>query len=215
MDRHPAGQESRAEIFVLEDDRGIRDMLSFVLEKAGYEVVCFADSSAFLATARRRVPACILLDVFLPGKSGIELLRELTAESYPAPVIMMSGRGDIAIAVSAMKLGAFDFIEKPFQGDELVARIRLALQSHAERQSQERRAVLGALHLAGAEPLSRREREVLEQFVTGASTKEVARTLGISHRTVEDHSLQIRRKLGAKNHADLVRIVLRNAHRPS
>ena len=207
MERHPSGSKSLAEIFVLEDEPGVRRMLSIVLTKAGYEVVCFADSRAFLAAARKRIPACILLDIFVPGKSGLELLEELREDRYPAPVIMTSGRGDVTMAVSAMKLGALDFIEKPFQCGELLARVTGAIE-FAEHQRQETPPALGSLYFPGAEPLSKREREVLENFISGASTKEVARALGISPRTVEDHRSRIIGKLRAKSYADLVRIVL-------
>jgi len=211
MDRLRRGQESRGEIFVLEDETDACEMLSMILIKAGYEVVCFADSSAFLATARKRIPACILLGVFVPGKFGIELLRELHAERYPAPVIVMAGRGNVSLAVSAMKLGAFDFIEKPFQSRELLAGISAALQSYAN--GPDKFAQLGSLYFPGVEPLSKREREVLEQLVLGASTKEAARSLEISPRTVEDHRSHIMRKLGAKNYADLIRIVMTTPRR--
>ena len=208
MERHHSGSISPSEIFVLEDDRGVREMLSILLTKAGYEVVCFADSKAFLAVARTRIPACILLDIFVPGKSGLELLEELQGEKYPAPVIMLSGHGDVAMAVSAMKLGALDFIEKPFHNGELLARVTGAIEFHAERQGKKEPSALGSLYLPGAEPLSKREREVLEQYMSGASTKEVAWALGISPRTVEDHRSHIIRKLRAKSYADLVRIVM-------
>ena len=212
MKSYPSEPKSPAEIFVLEDERGVREMLSMVLTKAGYEVVCFADSRAFLATARTRIPACIVLDVFVPGKSGLELLKELQADGYPVPVIMISGRGDVAMAVAAMKLGALDFIEKPFQSCELLARIAGAIE-FAERQRQKIPSPLGTLYFPGAEPLSKREREVLEQFLSGASTKEVAWTLGISPRTVEDHRSHIMRKLRARSYADLVRIVISSSQR--
>ncbi len=199
--------EGTAEIFVLEDERGVREMLSMLLANAGYRVVCFADSSALLAAARTRIPACILLDVFVPGKSGLELLAELHTEKYPAPVIIISGRGDIPMAVSAIKLGAVDFIEKPFRGCELIARVAGALESYAVRQNEP--TGLGPLHFPGAEPLSKRELQVLQQFISGASNKEAARALGISPRTVEDHRSHIMKKLGARNSADLIRIVMR------
>src|SRR5580698_45448 len=166
---------SRGEIFVVDDDPAVRETLSLVLSAGGYEVICFADGAALLAVARSRTPACILLDVHIPGKSGLDILRELHGEDYPAPIFMISGQGDIAMAVSAIKNGALDFIEKPFPGRE---------------------------------PLTRREREVLEQFTSGASNKEAGRTLGISPRTIEDHRANIMKKLGAKNAADLVRIVM-------
>jgi FixJ family two-component response regulator len=203
--------EGTAEIFVLEDERGVREMLSMLLANAGYRVVCFADASALLATARTRIPACILLDVFVPGKSGLELLAELHTEKYPAPVIIISGRGNITMAVSAMKLGAVDFIEKPFRGCELIARVADALKSYAARHNE---PGLGPLHFPGAEPLSKRELQVLQQFISGASNKEAARALGISPRTVEDHRSHIMKKVGAKNSADLIRIAMRTIRRP-
>ena len=207
MERHPSGSKSLAEIFVLEEEHAVREMLSMILTKADYDVVCFADRRAFLAAARMRIPACILLDIFVPDKSGLELLKELREDRYPAPIIMISSCGDVTMAVSAMKLGALDFIEKPFQCGELLARVSGAIE-FAKRQRQETPSALGSLYFPGAKPLSKREREVLEQFISGASTKEVARALGISPRTVEDHRSHIMGKLRAKSYADLVRIVM-------
>src|ERR1700755_1669269 len=103
---------SRGEIFVVDDDPAVRDTLSIVLSSAGYEVICFADGVALLAVARTRTPVCILLDVNIPGRSGLDVLKELHGEDYPAPIFMISGQGDIAMAVSAIKSGAIDFIEK-------------------------------------------------------------------------------------------------------
>src|ERR1700742_4956265 len=103
---------SRGEIFVVDDDPAVRATLSVVLTAGGYEVVCFADGAALLAVARNRTPACILLDVNIPGKSGLDILKELHGEDYPAPIFIISGQGDIAMAVSAIKNGAMDFIEK-------------------------------------------------------------------------------------------------------
>src|ERR1041384_2110695 len=112
---------SRGEIFVVDDDPAVRDTLSMVLTAAGYNVICFADGAALLAIARSRSPACILLDVHIPGKSGLDILKELHGEDYPAPIFMISGQGDISMAVNAIKNGALDFIEKPFRGSEIVA----------------------------------------------------------------------------------------------
>src|ERR1700739_4673859 len=111
---------SRGEIFVVDDDPAVRDTLSVVLSTGGYEGICFADGAALLAVARSRIPAAILLDVHIPGKSGLDILKELHGEDYPAPIFMISGHGDITMAVSAIKNGALDFIEKPFRGPELV-----------------------------------------------------------------------------------------------
>src|ERR1700745_4423812 len=118
---------SRGEIFVVDDDPAVRDTLSMVLSAGGYEVICFADGAALLAVARNRTPACILLDVHIPGKSGLDILKELRGEDYPAPIFMISGQGDIPMAVHAIKNGAIDFIEKPFRGSEIVARLHAAL----------------------------------------------------------------------------------------
>src|ERR1700759_798293 len=175
---------SRGEIFVVDDDPAVRDTLSMVLQAAGYAVICFADGAALLAVARNRTPACILLDVHIPGKSGLDILRELHGEDYPAPIFMISGQGDIAMAVSAIKNGALDFIEKPFRGSDICARLNEAIDAYTRRQAQTAGGGIARLHFPGREPLTRREREVLEQFTSGASNKEAGRTLGSSPRTL-------------------------------
>jgi FixJ family two-component response regulator len=138
---------SRGEIFVVDDDAAVRDTLSMVLSAAGYQVICFADGAALLAVARNRTPACILLDVHIPGKSGLDILKELHGEDYPAPIFMISGQGDIAMAVSAIKNGALDFIEKPFRGSEIVARLDEAIGAYARRQAQS--SSIATLHFPG------------------------------------------------------------------
>jgi FixJ family two-component response regulator len=203
MDEKPS---SRGEIFVVDDDPAIRNTLSIVLSAAGYQVICFADGAALLAVARSRTPACILLDVHIPGKSGLDILKELHGEDYPAPIFMISGQGDIAMAVGAIKSGALDFIEKPFRGSEIISRLDEAIGAFARRQAEN--SSVASLHFPGREPLTQREREVLAQFASGATNKEAGRQLGISPRTIEDHRANIMKKLGAKNAADLIRIVM-------
>src|SRR3979490_1573356 len=148
----------RGEIFVVDDDPAIREILSIVLSAGGYEVICFADGVALLAVARTRTPSCILLDVNIPGKSGLDILKELHGEDYPAPIFMISGQGDIAMAVSAIKSGALDFIEKPFRGSEIVARLDEAISAFARRQAEDSASNVASLYFPGGEPSTRRER---------------------------------------------------------
>src|ERR1700743_2081656 len=127
---------SHGEMFGVDDDPAVRDTLSMVLSAGGYEVICFADGAALLAVARGRTPSAILLDVHIPGKSGLDILRELHGEDYPAPIFMISGQGDITMAVNAIKNGALDFIEKPFRGSEIVARLDEAIGAFERRQAE-------------------------------------------------------------------------------
>jgi FixJ family two-component response regulator len=196
----------RGEIFVVDDDPAVRETLSVVLSAVGYEVICFADGPALLAVARSRSPVCIFLDVHIPGRSGLDILKELHAEDYPAPIFMISGQGDIAMAVDAIRNGALDFIEKPFRGKAIVARVEEAVGVFARRQASDPKPA--PLHFPGREPLSARERDVLGLLASGASNKEAGRQLGISPRTIEYHRANIMKKLGAKNAAELIRIVL-------
>jgi FixJ family two-component response regulator len=193
---------SRGEIFIVDDDPAVRGTLSVILSRDGYEVACFAEGGSFLAAARVRSPACILLDVYLPGRSGLDILKDLNAEEYPVPILMVSGKGDIPIAVEAIKHGALDFIEKPFRGSTVSASVQAAIAARS------RRSVNELPEFPGRKRLTKRQGEVLTQLVTGASSKEAAAQLGISPRTIEIHRALIMGKLGAKNIADLVRIVM-------
>jgi FixJ family two-component response regulator len=199
---------SKGEVFVVDDDPAVRETLSIVLSTAGYLVICFADGAALLAVARTRTPVCVLLDVNIPGRSGLDILKELHGEDYPAPIFMMSGQGDIAMAVNAIKNGALDFIEKPFSGKDVICMVEQAIGAFARRQPVDQISKVSALHFPGREPLTRREREVLERFASGSSNKEAGRHLGISPRTIEYHRANIMKKLGAKNATELIRTVL-------
>jgi FixJ family two-component response regulator len=196
------------EIFVVDDDPEVRKTLSVVLSAEGFEVVCFADGVSLLTVARERSPVCIFLDVHIPGGSGLDILKELNAEDYSAPIFMISGQGDIAMAVEAIKHGALDFIEKPFHGREVITRVQEAVAAFANRQARGIELNVSSLHFPGREPLTRREREILALLAAGASNKEAGRQLGISPRTIEYHRANVMKKLDAKNANDLLRIVL-------
>jgi FixJ family two-component response regulator len=196
------------EIFIVDDDPAVRDALSVVFSLEGYHVSGYADGNSFLSAARARPPACIILDVHMPGRSGLDILKELNAQNYGAPIFIISGQGDIPMAVEAIKSGALDFIEKPFDADTVVARVRDAIAAWARRGTTTETNEFLAASFPGRDLLTPREREVLEQIAAGASNKEAGRLLGISPRTIEVHRARIMEKLGAKNAADLVRIVL-------
>jgi FixJ family two-component response regulator len=196
------------EIFVIDDDPEVRRTLQIVLSAEGFEVICFADGVALLAVARERSPFCMFLDVHIPGGSGLDILKELNAEDYPAPIFMISGQGDIAMAVDAIKHGALDFIQKPFHGREIITRVQEAIAAFAKRQVSSSDLSVSSLHFPGREPLTRREREVLTLLAAGASNKEAGRQLGIGERTIEYHRANVMKKLDAKNASDLIRIVL-------
>jgi FixJ family two-component response regulator len=193
---------------VVDDDPAVRTTLSTVFARAGYEVTCFADGAALVAAARSGTPLCIILDVHIPGKSGLDILKQLNAQDYPVPIFMMSGQGDIAMAVDAIKHGALDFIEKPFRGSDVVTRVEAAIEARAQHDDGNGSNEPQRFYFPGREPLSRREQDVLAQIVAGASNKEAGRKLGISPRTIEVHRAHLMQKIGARNAADLIRIVM-------
>jgi len=195
-------------IFVVDDDPLVLNALSVVLSREGYQVTGFGEGASFLAAAKARTPACIILDVQMPGQSGLDILKELNAQQYPAPIFIISGVGDIPMAVEAIKSGALDFIEKPFDAATVVTRVREAIEAWARRAQRGASADVPAKTFAGQDLLTARERDVLNQIAAGLSNKQAGRELGISPRTIEVHRARIMEKLGAKNAADLVRIVL-------
>jgi two-component system response regulator FixJ len=199
---------AQEEIFIVDDDPAVRDALAVVLSLEGYQVTSFSEGASFLAAARSHVPACILLDVHMPGRSGLDILRELNAQDYDAPIFIISGQGDIPMAVEAIRNGALDFIEKPFDARTVVGRVREAMVAWKRRRDGGTLSDILGMQFPGRDLLTPREGEVLAQIASGSSNKEAGRVLGISPRTIEVHRARIMEKLGAKNAADLVRIVL-------
>jgi FixJ family two-component response regulator len=194
-----------SEVFIVDDDPLVCAALSDVLSGEGFEVTSFVDGESFLDAARLRTPRCVLIDVHLPGCSGLEVLKVLDAQRYPAPIFVISGRSDIPTAVDAIRNGALDFIEKPLDPATVITRVRGAIRAW-QNPGQEDSILTRDFH--GHERLTAREREVLERIARGASNKEIGRKLCISPRTVEAHRAHIMVKLGARNAADLMRIVL-------
>jgi two-component system, LuxR family, response regulator FixJ len=199
-------QQRMSEIFIVDDDPSVRTALSVLFSGVGYQVTSFVEGEAFLSAARAHTPQCVLIDVHLPGCSGLDVLRKLDAQRYPAPILVISGRGDIPTAVDAIRHGALDFIEKPFDPTAVVTRVRDVI---AAWENVNREHSILAREFPGHDRLTARERDVLERIARAASNKEAGRELGISPRTVEVHRARIMEKLNAKNAADLMRIVLR------
>lgn len=200
--------EHTSEIYIVDDDAMVRESLSIVFSQAGYRVRTFCDGTSVVTAARVRIPACILIDIYMPGTSGLDILKQLDAANYPAPIFVVSARRDISIAVEAIKNGACDFIEKQMDAASIVIRVGKTIATWVSRQTRDATSEIRWRHFPGRPLLSRREIEVLAQIMAGASNKESAMTLGISSRTIETHRQHIMKKLGAKNAVDLVHIVL-------
>jgi two-component system response regulator FixJ len=190
---------------IIDDDDALRDSLTFLLSSAGIEAKSYESAGAYLNDPQRGTSGCIITDVRMPGMSGIDLLRKLKSEGVSVPVIVMTGHGDVPLAVEAMKLGAFDFIEKPFDDDALLASVRgaLGVQEKNSREESQRQEVENRLT-----QLSTRERQVLDGLVAGQANKVIAFELGISPRTVEIYRANVMTKMQANSLSDLVRMAL-------
>lgn len=193
-------------VALIDDDPAVLDSLKLYLERQGVAVTCFASADAFVAGKDQdndEALDCIVADVRMPGLSGLDLVRRFAAEGRATPVVLITGHGDIDMAVAAIKLGAFDFIEKPFDESRLLEAVRNA--AGAARQKQIADAELADLRTR-FDGLTERQRQVLELAVAGLSNKEIAGRLGISFRTVEIHRAWMMERMGARNLAELVRM---------
>jgi len=192
-------------IYLVDDDPAVRDSLSVLLEVEGFQVVAFESGEAFLAAWTPDRRGGLLLDVRMPGMDGLELLERLHRLDPALPVVVMTGHGDVPLAVRAMKAGALDFVEKPLAQTTLLEAVRALLAHDAERESRRREEGAVRERLAGLTP---REREVLDRLVAGQPNKVIAYELGISARTVEVHRGRVMEKMAAKSLSHLVRMAL-------
>jgi two-component system response regulator FixJ len=196
---------AEAAVIIVDDDEGVRDSLQTLLEAEGFAPTAYGSAQQLLEARDLPDRGCLLLDVRMPGMDGLELQRTLVARNVTLPIIVMTGHGDVPIAVRAMKAGAADFVEKPFTAEAIVAAIR-----HAIERGQTRRVASEPSDEVAArvDSLTPREREVLERLVTGRANKVIAYELDISPRTVEIHRARVMEKMQARNLSHLVRLAL-------
>jgi len=198
--------ESESTVFVVDDDPEIRRSLTRLLEEADLSVQTYGNAQEFLEAYNPSCRGCLVLDVRMPGMSGLELLKRLTTEKIDIPTVVITGYGDVRMAVRAMKIGAVDFIEKPFRSRELLGRIReaLALAKRTRRAKAKDAKLTNRLEL-----LSPREKKVLRLLAQGNSIKEVASKLDRSYKTVDKQNASLTRKLDVHSRAELVRLAIR------
>jgi two-component system response regulator FixJ len=189
-------------VHVVDDDPAMRDSVGFLLDTAGFEVALYEAGTNLLDTLIKPARGCVLADIRMPDVDGLELLRRLRATGHTLPVVMMTGHGDVPLAVEAMKLGACDFIEKPFHDEALLQALRSALDRGDPAQAVDPNL---QEFIRRVETLSERERQVMDQLVAGGSSKDIGRTLDISPRTVEIYRAKLMAKTQAASLQELVR----------
>ena len=194
-------------VYVIDDDDAMRDSLQFLLDSANFETRLFETAQAFLEALPAITSGCVVSDIRMPGIDGIELLKRVKSAKVSLPVIIMTGHGDIPLAVEAMKLGAIDFLEKPFEDDRLLARIEAALQ---QAEAGVRNEALTQEIVARVKSLSPRERQVMDGLVAGLSNKVIARDYDISPRTIEVYRANVMTKMQASSLSELVRLAIRS-----
>ncbi len=190
---------------VVDDDASVRKSLTMLLKSVGLRAKTYASAQEFLDTFERGVPGCLVLDVRMPGMSGVELQQKLLSMNVHLPIIFITAHGDVPMAVETMKAGAIDFIQKPFRDQDLIDRIQTAL---AEDERLRKLSANRAEIAERQETLTPREREVMDLVVGGAPNKAIAAELGLSERTVEIHRSRVMTKMGAESLAHLVTLVV-------
>lgn len=196
----------REKVYVIDDDEAMRDSLEFLLGSAGFHVTLFESAQHFLDTLSNVEFGCIVSDVRMPGIDGIELLKRLKANPRLFPVVIMTGHGDVPLAVEAMKLGAVDFLEKPFEDDRLIGMIEAALKKAEPGVKNEAVTLEIASRIAALSP---RERQVMDGLIAGLSNKLIAKEYDISPRTIEVYRANVMTKMQAASLSELVRLAMR------
>jgi two-component system, LuxR family, response regulator FixJ len=202
---NPNSNNLRPSVFIVDDDTAVRDALKFLLRSVGHPVETFASAQDFLDAYRDDRPGCLVLDIRMPGMSGLELQEKLVERRSILPIIFITGHGDVPMAVEAMQAGAMDFIQKPFRDQDLIDRINQALDKDAamRRSIKELNSIRERL-----KSLTPREREVMDLVVHGKANKVIAGDLDLSQRTVEIHRARVMEKMQASSLAHLVRMVI-------
>lgn len=195
-----------ATIFVVDDDEAVRRALAAAGSLLGHPVRAFASAAEFLAAYTPDQPGCLVLDVKMPGMTGLELQRKLAGAGAAVPVVMISGHADVRTAVEAMTLGAVTLLEKPFRLDELLGHLRRAVEKDRESRAERAEHAEAESRLAGLTP---KEREVLEMIAAGKTNRAMAEELGLSLRAVEDRRARLMRKVNARSVAELVQLLAR------
>ena len=193
-------------VYIVDDDEAMRDSLLWLLESQGFAVTAYSSAEDFLAACRDGMAGCIVLDVRMPGMSGLELYEKLNARHCTLPVIFITGHGDVPMAVSALKRGAVDFIEKPFGDKDMLRLIEQCLELDRNNREKNQQGVAAARRLAA---LTEREVEVMNLIIAGKLNKQVADVLNISIKTVEVHRSRIMDKMAVRTVAELVQAVMR------
>ncbi len=201
----PEQNQSRATVFVVDDDQAMRTSLKWLIESVGMPVESYASANEFLDHYQAGRHGCLVLDVRMPGMSGLELQEHLAERDLRIPVVIITGHGDVPMAVRAMKSGAVDFIEKPFNDEALLDAIRRALAHEEHQRQQQQECAQVQQRLASLTP---REHEVMQMVTEGRSNKEIANALGVSAKTIEAHRARVMEKMQAGSLAELVRMAL-------